>query len=240
MKSISVSLYNRLDYTKTVLSNLDQCFDIDNYEITICCEPVNQQIIQLAKQFRPNQTTVKVNNERFGCNKNIFQCWEIGFKNNNFHIHLEDDTVPGKDFLLLCNWGREVFKDRNDVFSISGYVNCNNPIDQFFPKSNLTQCVTSRKWFTPWGWATWSNRWDSIKNKLVPYLDNKHVSWDLVLHKSLKDTIEIFPLIARIQNIGAENGSFCPSAEWHKKNQYNEYWIESVKNYHESFEYISQ
>jgi hypothetical protein len=240
MKTISLSLYNRFDYTKTVLSNLDQCFDIDNYEITICCEPVNQQIIELAKQFRPNQTTVKVNNERFGCNKNIFQCWEIGFKNNDFHIHLEDDTVPGKDFLLLCNWGREVFKDHNDVFSISGYVNCNNPIEQFFPKSNLTQCVTSRKWFTPWGWATWSNRWDCIKNNLVPYLDNKHVSWDLVLHKSLKNTIEIFPLIARIQNIGAENGSFCQSAEWHKKNQYNEYWIENIKNYHESFGYIVQ
>jgi hypothetical protein len=193
MKTISISLYNRPDYTKKVLSNLDQCFDIENYDITICCEPKNEQVIELAKAFRPDQTTVKINNSIFGCNKNIFQCWEIGFSKNDFHIHLEDDTVPGRDFLLFCNWGRNLFKDNDKVFSINGYVNSNNHIDQFFPQSNLTNYATFRRWFTPWGWATWSDRWNSIKNNLLPFIDNNQVSWDLVLHKNLKNPVELFP-----------------------------------------------
>ena len=37
--------------------------------------------------------------------------------------------------------------------------------------------------------------------------------------------------MSRIQNIGQENGQWCPGPEWHKKNQYNEYWIETIQKY---------
>ena len=36
--------------------------------------------------------------------------------------------------------------------------------------------------------------------------------------------------MSRIQNIGQENGQWCPGPELHKKNQYNEYWIETIQN----------
>jgi hypothetical protein len=43
--------------------------------------------------------------------------------------------------------------------------------------------------------------------------------------------MEIFPLVSRIQNIGAQEGTYCPGPEWHYHNQYNDYWIETNKIY---------
>jgi hypothetical protein len=234
IKTISISLYDRPDYTEIVLNHLNLCHDIENYDIIICCEPKNEQVINLAKNFRQNQTNVIINSNIYGCNKNIYQCLELGFEHNDFHIHIEDDTVPGKDFLLYCQYLRSLKNDSN-IFSISGYTNSNNRIEQYFPQTNAADLFSSRNWFTPWGWATWQDRWLEIKESIKDIIDTKTVSWDLYVNQIRQDRLEIFPLVSRIQNIGAINGTFCPSPEWHKENQYNEYWIESDKNYQTIF-----
>jgi len=237
MKTLSISLCDRPLYTNIVLSHLDQCFNIENYRILIFCEPINEEVISLAKNFRPDQTVVKVNPERFGCNKNIFQCWDNGFNLTDFHIHLEDDTVPGKDFLIYCEYfNQEIFKNNDTIFSISGYVNSNNAnMDKLFsPPSNQYDTYSYRNWFTPWGWATWSNRWPIIKSAFEESL-SKEASWDHFVHESLKEKLEIYPLVARIQNIGAEQGTYCPNSEWHTNNQYNDYWIETNQKFQNTF-----
>lgn len=235
MKTLSVSLYNRVRYTNTVLSYLNECFDIDNYQILIFCEPTNDEVISIAKNFRPHQTTVTINSKKLGCNKNIYQCWEAGFGLNDFHIHLEDDTVPGKDFLIYCEWARENFKFHDDIFSISGYNNANNThMPQSVSVTNNYNLISSRNWFTPWGWATWKSRWQTIKEGFENSLNTK-TSWDCFVHKRLNKKLEIFPMVARIQNIGATQGTYCPSPEWHRKNQFNEYWIETSKQYQLNF-----
>jgi hypothetical protein len=232
MKTLSISLYNRPKYTKILLDHLAECYDINQYLIFIYCEPVNEEVISLAKQFRPNQTIVKINSERFGCNKNIYQCLDAGFNINDFHIHLEDDTIPGKDFLIYCQYLGNVYKNDQNIFSISGYVNCNNSnMDKLFVEPSESYDVYSyRNWFTPWGWATWSDRWPIIKSAFEESI-NKDSSWDFFVHSKLQDKLEIFPLVSRIQNIGADNGTYCPNAGWHRNNQYNEYWIETIQKY---------
>jgi hypothetical protein len=231
MKTISLSLYNRPAYTKLVLDHLNNCFDIENYKIFICCEPINNEVIELAKAFRPDQTSLIVNPKKLGCNINIYQSLFIGFQNNDFHIHLEDDTVPAKDFLVYCEWARFYFKDRPEIFSISGYVNSNNVhIEQSINLNNNYNLVSTRNWFTPWGWATWIDRWHKIEN-VFKFASQREESWDLFVHQAKKDALEVFPSVARIQNVGAENGSYCPGPEWHKDNQYNEYWIETTQEY---------
>lgn len=236
MKTISISLYNRPQYTQKVLSYLDQCYDIENYKILIFCEPSNNEVISIAKNFRQSQTTVTVNDKKFGCNKNIYQCWEAGFNYGDFHIHLEDDTVPSKDFLVYCEYLKNIYIEDTSVFSISGYVNSNNKSmnAQFSEKSDQHNSYSKRNWFTPWGWATWISRWSIIKEAFARSLESK-VSWDHFVHKVLDNKFEIFPLVARIQNIGAERGTYCPNAQWHYNNQYNEYWIESSKKYQMDF-----
>lgn len=232
MKTISLSLYNRPKYTKIVLDALDQCFNIDDYLIYIRCEPDNNDVINLAKKFRPSQTQLHINSIRYGCNKNIYTCFEDNFLHSDYHIHLEDDTIPGKDLLLYFELCNRIFKDDINIFSVSGYVNCNNTTmgKQFYPINTEYHSYGQRNWFTPWGWATWSSRWPIIKAAFIESLSSK-VSWDFYIHNALKDKMEIFPLVSRIQNIGAEEGTYCPGAEWHYHNQYNDYWIETNKIY---------
>ena len=229
MKTISISLYKRPKYTKILLDHLDRCFDIENYKIFICCEPGHNEVIDMAKNFRTNQTTTILNRQKLGCTKNIYQCLYIGFNNSNFHIHLEDDIIPGKDFLLYCQY-HEIMSNDQDIFSICGYNKdhlCNN--------RNSPSLSTTRQWFNPWGWATWVDRWNNIIVKSFEKSFTSHISWDVILHNMIRDKLEIYPLISRTQNIGAEHGTYCPGSEWHKQNQYNEYWIETDKQYQESF-----
>lgn len=235
MKTLSITLCRRPKYTKILLEHLSQCFNIDQYSIFIYCEPVNEEVINLAKNFRQDLTTVIINPIKFGCNKNILQALDNGLSINDFHIHLEDDTIPGKDFLIYCEWCRNHYANNLDVFSVSGYANSNNKTDQFIEKNDRHEGVATRNWFTPWGWATWRDRWNIVRNHLFTYQDTKHISWDVVLHNLIRDKKECFPIIARVQNIGAEDGEYCPGPEWHKINQYNEYWIESIKTYPTSY-----
>lgn len=235
MKTISITLHNRPKYTNIVLNFLNLCYHIDEYSIFIYCEPTNMEVIELAQKFRPQQTQVIINPYRFGCNKNIYQALYNGFSQNNFHIHLEDDTVPARDFLIYCEWANTQYIDNSDVFSISGYVNSNNKMEQFIERNTLYNESMLRNWFTPWGWATWRDRWLSVKDFILPFLNTQGISWDVVLHRNIKNKKECFPMVSRIQNIGAENGTFCPGADWHFKNQYNEYWIETSQQYQNNF-----
>lgn len=233
MKTLSISLYNRPKYTKILLDALDQCFNMDEYLISIWCEPIDADVINLAKNFRPSQTQLHINPTKYGCNKNIYTCFVNNFLQSDYHIHLEDDTIPGKDFLLYCELCNGMFKNDANIFSVSGYVNYDKRSigKQFYPPSTEYNLFTQRNWFTPWGWATWKDRWIEIEQAFLQSLSTSGVSWDYYVHKILKNRVEIFPIVSRIQNIGAEKGTYCPGPEWHYKNQHNRYWVETNKIY---------
>ena len=79
-----------------------------------------------------------------------------------------------------------------------------------------------------------TDTWKEIKNSWD--FKYTHGGWDINMSKNLrKDRYEIYPEISRIQNIGAKNGIHVCNEEWHLKNHYNEYWIESIKKYTEEF-----
>lgn len=233
MKTLSVSLYNRPDYTKITLDHLSKCYDIENYHVFIFCEPSNNEVIHLAQSFNASiNTTVLINPRRIGCNANIFQSLDCGFAINDYHIHIEDDIVPGKDALVFFEWCRHKFRDDPSIYTVSSY--CKNTDTGIKEQEKI---ISRRKWYTPWGWATWKNRWDEIRNILFDHcMRNSHPSWDCIVHKLLGDRYEIYPSVARTQNIGAANGTYCPGPEWHKENQYNEFWIETTKKY--TFDFI--
>ena len=233
MKTITVSLYNRPKYTKIVLDSLKSCFGIEDYSIAICCDPGSKEVEKMAKEFLPNQTEVIVNNRRLGCNTNIYQCLAIGFSKNDYHIHFEDDTVPGKDCLKYFEWARNKSSDSN-LLTVCGYVTSDNKTEHYYPKNNTIENVSRRCWFTPWGWATWKDRFEEMES--VWDFQGKNGSWDTTInHTVRKDRWELFPTVSRIQNIGGEMVTHVPNNEWHKQHHYNEYWIESIKNYQENF-----
>lgn len=225
-KTLTISLFNRPKYTKILLDSLQKCYGIEDYKIFISCDPGSNEVIDLATSFNPNQTDVIVNKYRLGCAKNIYQCLEIGFYKNDYHIHFEDDTIPGKDCLKYLEWAGDKYQNDAEIFNITSYVNANNKTDHYLEKNFNIDKVLRRRFFSPWGWATWIDRFQEIKQKWSNY------AWDNVINDiTRKSRYEIYPTIARVQNIGSEMGTHVPSEQWHKDNQYNEWWIESINEY---------
>ena len=223
-------MYNRPQYTERLLNNLNECYGIEDYEVLIFCEPGNKPVENLARKFRPDQTSVTVNPRRYGCNTNIFQCLAIGFSKNDYHIHFEDDTIPGKDCLTYFEWARDKYIDNKEIFTVSGYVNSDNKTEHYYPPSNDMELVERRSWFTPWGWATWKDRFKEMEK--VWDFAGARGSWDATInHIARQERYELFPAISRIQNIGADLGTHVPNADWHKNHHFNSYWIESTNNY---------
>ena len=236
MKTLTVSLYNRPKYTAILFEHLNNCIGIEEYDITICCEPGSKEVEKLAKLFRPSQSQLIINNRRMGCNTNIYQSLAIGFSKSDYHIHFEDDTIPGKDCLKYFEWAKDKANDSN-IFTVCGYVNSDNPTEHFYPKNTNADSVSRRSWFTPWGWATWKDRFEEMEK--VWDFQGRNGSWDATInHIARKQRSELFPTVSRVQNIGGEMGTHVPNSEWHSKNHFNEFWIESLNNYTDTFNEI--
>lgn len=242
--TLSISLYRRPFYTKILLDALNRCYNIDKYQIFISCDVYyytafdtknlrNNSLasLDLAQKFRPHQTQVIKNEPILGCNNNIYQCLNIGFNNNNdFHIHLEDDTIPSKDILLYFEWARNEFRYDENIFSVCGYSKSETNVNDFYYDK-----VGKSHWFSPWGWGTWKDRYLEIEQNIHNCLFK---GWDeKINHCTRKNRYQIFPHISRIQNIGALDGENV-SEDYHRKHQYNQFWIENLKKYSYSFSMV--
>jgi hypothetical protein len=75
---------------------------------------------------------------------------------NNFGkaIILEDDLIVSKFFLQYMNKSLNIFQDRKDIWSISGY-GPPLPCLRNYSHEVYLSCRTSS-----WGWATWKDRWN--------------------------------------------------------------------------------
>ena len=221
---VVMTLCSRPGYTKTVLDALARCDDIDKFPIALLCEPVSDHVVEVARRFTelPHvHAYVMVGSTRVGCNVNTYSALAYGFDHHDRVIALEDDTVPGRDFLRFCDWALDAYQRDQTVFSVCGYQR--TPIGEVGRRAD----VIREQWFTPWGWATWRDRWDSIRDSWPA--DDRQISWDTVIDKlTRRDRFEVRPVLARIQNIGAEGGAHVPGAEWHRAHHLNPHWIETV------------
>ncbi len=221
---IVITLCKRPDYTRRVLDALARCDDISRYPVAMLCEPVNEEVIELAAAFtrKPGiKAWAMVGTQRVGCNVNTYSALAYGFDHHQRVIALEDDTVPGGDYLRFMDWGFGEYDRDPSVFSICGYQR--TPQDETAYRS----AVIREPWFTPWGWATWRDRWESVRTSWPRY--DHQVSWDTVIDKfTRKGRYEVRPMLARIQNIGAEGGAHVPGAAWHAEHHLNRHWVENT------------
>lgn len=221
---VVMTLCSRPAYTRQVLDALAKCDDVDRFSIGLLCEPVSQEVIDIADSFTklPHvKAWLMVGQQRVGCNVNTYSALAYGFDHHERVIALEDDTLPGRDFLRFMDWGLDAYERDETVFNICGYQK--TPTTEIGYRSE----VIREQWFTPWGWATWKDRWDGIRDTWPA--DDKQISWDCVIHWfTRRDRYEIRPLLARVQNIGAEGGAHVPSAEWHAAHHLNRHWVDSI------------
>ena len=143
-------------------------------------------------------------------------------------IVLEDDLVVTHDFLRFMNNALQLYQDRADIWSISGYT----------PDIDLPADYEHDAFLTPraqcWGWATWRDRWEKADwevsdfqqmarskadqeafnrggNDLFRTLDmERHgkieswaIRWAYAAHRHKALTLN--PIASKVRNIGLES-----------------------------------
>ena len=223
MTVIAMTAHRRPEYTHQVLQSLSQCSeDIGSIPVFIYIDHGCDEVSALCHRWRSTcllNVSVFESPDRLGCNENTWRAMDGAFNVSDSVIMLEDDTVLAKDairFFLFC---LAEFKECDDVFSVSGY----NRADTL--KLDAIKQLGKRKWFTPWGWATWKDRYADIVRARHQRPAPPGLSWDIfVTDNARRGRQEVFPVVSRVQNIGAENGAHVPGPEWHRQNQHTPAW----------------
>ena len=152
-------------------------------------------------------------------------------------IVLEDDLVVSSDFLTFMNAAVEAYRDRKDIWSISGYTP-----DLAMLKTRPSQGVFLVPRAQCWGWATWADRWETVDwevsdfnflarnrkrrekfnrggNDLFRTLEMERrerieswaVRWAYAASKQNKWTVN--PILSKVQNIGLKSSQ--SHVGWH-------------------------
>ena len=114
--------------------------------------------LNLIEEFKNDFKKVNIYKSEFnkGLSSSIFDGVSHILSEESSTIVLEDDIVTSKNFLKYMNQSIEYFRDKPKVWHISAY---NYPIyNRINPDTFLWRVMHC------WGWATWSERWDSFKN----------------------------------------------------------------------------
>lgn len=207
--TITVSAFNRPEYLSQTLSALSQCEGISSSVVTVVLDPSDKtdEQVALARRHGFNWLVLA---ERSGCGKAILSSLVFGFveQQSPFHVHMEDDTVPCKDAILYFQWAARAHEADESVFTVSGYSKT---------VGGGCRAYGRRAWYTPWGWGTWQSRWHEI---LAGFSVAPTPGWDHHMNNVLRrDRVEVFPIVSRLQNIGACNGTHVPNPEWHAEHQ---------------------
>ena len=152
-------------------------------------------------------------------------------------IVLEDDLLSAPSFLKFMNAALQVYRDRQDIFSVTGY-NYPLALPQDYPDDAYLSYRGSS-----WGWGTWADRWqkvdwavsdysqfadnaldqalfarggDDLAGMLKLQMEGKINSWsirfDYAHHKN--NALCLYPVRSKIQNIGFDgSGVHCGVSE---------------------------
>lgn len=229
--------YNRLDSLKILWDSLMECENLGNRCIYIFHDGLKHNVLQPEREKWLNvyswlkKLSILPNVQiRFSeINKGLANSIHTGItdilKSNNSVIVLEDDLILAKSFLTYMDSALVAYKDRKNIYSISGYSHFKS--EEFLAK-------TSDVFLFPrpnsWGWATWSDRWERFKlnefdgSELTNYQRLKlfqkgGIDLPWMLRNQIKSKIDswaiqwtwfqfnnsgytVYPICSKVQNIG--------------------------------------
>jgi len=178
---ICLFTYNRLYETKETVNALKNNLLSKDSELFIFSDgPKNESVKGKVKAVREFLKSVngfksitifesKINN---GLAKSIVDGVTQIINKYDKVIVLEDDIVTSKGFLKFMNSSLDFYQKNKNVFQISAFmfpIESDNLPDTFFYQAN-----------TCWGWATWSDRWNSYENdtlSILKKLKKNNINW---------------------------------------------------------------
>lgn len=162
---VAVFCYNRPLHLKKTLASLRQNSLAEQTILYVFSDgPASVQEQKSVKAVRDEITKIKgfkelhvtEKNHNQGLASSVISGVSEVLKNHEACIVLEDDLEVSADFLEFMNTGLDVYAQKDEVFSVSGYcppiqIPQDFEYDAFrFPRINS------------WGWGTWANRWNSV------------------------------------------------------------------------------
>jgi hypothetical protein len=219
-KVIVMTAWRRPKYLARVLEALRRCVGIEEYTVIICAEPGNAEVETLVRGAWVGKTTIPVlNTERLGCARNTYEAFRRGFETGDYVILVQEDDELAPDALSFFEWAGERYAGCPKVMSVSGY---NFTKDwQDWSVGLYAREARVREWTSSLTLATWRDRWEWLKERW-----GFDVGWGPRICGLMKETGkgEVHPVISRVQNIGAEDGTHTESAAWHMRAVHNAFW----------------
>ena len=191
---IVLFVYNRLDHTRQTVEALKKNELAEESDLFIYSDGAkNEDAVPKVNEVRQYIQTIdgfkKVmiieRKKNWGLANSIIDGVTKTVNEYGKVIVLEDDLVTSPYFLKFMNEALNVYKEREDIFVISGYSPFVNIPVNYKHEVYLTHRSSS------WGWATWIDEWSSVK-------------WD---HRYYKQYVEDFKIM---QEFGLKGGKDRP------------------------------
>ncbi len=166
MSPICIFVYKRYNTTKLMLESLLACPECKESELYVFMDEARndneaKDVEKVRELFHNLQGFKKIHPFPARMNKGMANSVIDGvtkvLQENEDVIVLEDDLVVSPDFLAFMNEALKTYKDRNDIWSISGYTPQLKELEN--DKSNGVFLVPRAQC---WGWATWRDRWETV------------------------------------------------------------------------------
>ena len=246
MSPICLFVYKRYDTTKLMLESLLACPECADSELYVFMDEARNDseaddVEKVRALFDNLQGFKAIHPYPARMNKGMARSVIDGvttvLEKHESIIVLEDDLVVAPDFLTFMNAALEAYRDRSDIWSISGYTPNLKEIEQYDKNGVFlvprAQC---------WGWATWSDRWETVDwevsdfnylarnkkrrkafdmggNDLFRTLEMEHrerieswaVRWAYAASKQKMWTVN--PILSKVQNIGLKSST--SHVGWH-------------------------
>lgn len=162
---VLICTLNRHIHFKRCVESLAACIQANNTDIYICLDfPSNDtqwegyEIIEAyLADIKGFKTINIIRRERnYGANDNWSSMIAYVLERHDRMIISEDDNIFAPSFLNFVNKGLDIYRDRKDIFSVSGY---NSPITMpiWYQKEAYL-----RSNFTGWGVGVWRDKWKEV------------------------------------------------------------------------------
>ncbi len=248
--ALVISVYNRAEHFRQCIESLVKNALAAETALYVAIDaPIreehredNGKVIEFAKTIQGfGEVTLFIREENIGSKNNIRKAYEDVFKNHDRLIFTEDDNIFSEDFLSFINTALETYREREDIYSVSGY---NYPVQM---PASYKEDVYVWPGYTAWGVGLWREKWmrvnwdrnlamDEVKNTLKNYrqcirinrLANHYVENLMIMAE--KDLLHgdgylslyiyrnkmysVFPSVSRVRNAGHDgSGLHCDDLE---------------------------
>ncbi len=236
---------NRDEHFINCVNSLSTCLHADKTDLYIALDyplkDIHWEGYNKILEYLPtingfNSVNVIKRDRNYGIEKNYFDAVDYVFEKHDSLIFSEDDNLFSNDFLNFMSLSLDIYKDRSDIFSVSGY---NYPIDT----TSIESEVYLWAGHSAWGVGFWKEKWYKINwnkefvlsqvanfikdypsvirfNKIanhylpamVTMLEMKRENGDgyICLYQYLNKMYSIFPKYSRVKNLGHDGtGNHC-------------------------------